>query len=97
MKKAAFILVCALLVGCSGNVKRTSGDLSKQEGGLKVVERTLLEKVMSDLKLRSSAGADDDAIKSLGRGLGVNAVVVGTLTRRFICTGAPRPAGYYND
>lgn len=53
-----------------------------QEGKLEVVERHLLEKVMGELKLQYSGAVDDSSIKSLGKILGVEAVVTGTLTRQ---------------
>ena len=53
-----------------------------QEGRLEVVERNLLEKVMSELKLQYSGIVDEKSIKSLGKILGVEAVITGTLTRR---------------
>lgn len=52
-----------------------------QEGRLQVVERNLLEKVMGELKLQNSGTVDEASIKSLGRILGVDAVITGTLTR----------------
>ncbi len=53
-----------------------------QEGRLEVVERSLLAKVMGELKLQNSGVMDAASIKSLGRVLGVDAVVTGTLTRQ---------------
>ena len=51
-----------------------------QENKLDVVERNLLEKVMEELKLQYSGSVDESSIKSLGKILGVEAVVTGTLT-----------------
>ncbi|MDA8243099.1 MAG: FlgO family outer membrane protein [Elusimicrobia bacterium] len=53
-----------------------------QEDKLEVVERNLLEKVMGELKLQYSGGVDENSIKHLGKILGVEAVVTGTLTRQ---------------
>ena len=53
-----------------------------QEGRLEVVERNLLETVMSELKLQYSGIVDEKSMKSLGKILGVEAVITGTLTRR---------------
>ncbi|HCC46818.1 MAG TPA: hypothetical protein DEQ38_01680 [Elusimicrobia bacterium] len=53
-----------------------------QEGKLEVVERNLLEKVMGELKLQYSGAVDETSIKSLGKILGVEAVITGTLMRR---------------
>lgn len=47
-----------------------------------VVERGLLNKVLSELKLQNSGGFDEGSIKNIGRLLGVEAIVSGTLTRR---------------
>ncbi len=49
---------------------------------LEVVERGLLDKVLSELKLQRSGIIDENSIKGLGKILGVEAVVTGTLTRR---------------
>lgn len=49
---------------------------------LEVVERGLLEKVMSELKLQRSGVIDEGSIKGIGKVLGVEAVVTGTLTSR---------------
>ncbi len=49
---------------------------------LEVVERGLLEKVLSELKLQRSGVIDEGSIKGLGKVLGVEAVVTGTLTGR---------------
>jgi TolB-like protein len=51
------------------------------KGRLELVERSLLEKVMAELKLENSGGMDENSIKGLGKILGVEAVVSGTLTR----------------
>lgn len=48
---------------------------------LEVIERGLLEKVLSELKLQSSGAIDESSIKGIGKVLGVQAVVTGTLTR----------------
>jgi len=53
-----------------------------RERKLEVVERNLLEKVMGELKLQYSGAVDERSIKSLGKILGVDAVVTGTLMRR---------------
>lgn len=52
-----------------------------QTGRLEVVERALLERIMEELKLQYSGAVDETSIKRLGRILGVEAVVTGTLTR----------------
>lgn len=51
-------------------------------GKLEVIERSLLEKVMSELKLQHSGSIDGNSIKGLGRILGAASVVTGTLTPR---------------
>lgn len=51
-------------------------------GELEVIERGLLEKVMAELKLQHSGALDPNSIKGLGKILGVEAVVTGTLTRQ---------------
>ena len=48
---------------------------------LEVIERGLLEKVLSELKLQHSGAIDESSIKGIGKILGVEAVVTGTLTR----------------
>ncbi|MCX5785370.1 MAG: FlgO family outer membrane protein [Elusimicrobia bacterium] len=48
---------------------------------LEVIERGLLEKVLSELKLQHSGAIDENSIKGLGKILGVEAVVTGTLTK----------------
>ncbi len=53
-----------------------------EEGRLQVVERNLIEKVMGELKLEYSGAVDENDIKTLGKILGVDAVVTGTLTRK---------------
>lgn len=53
-----------------------------QKGKLEVVERSLLEKVMGELKLQYSGVVDETSIRRLGKILGVEAVITGTLTRR---------------
>ncbi len=53
-----------------------------QKGKLEVVERNLLEKVMGELKLQYSGAVDETSIRRLGKILGVEAVITGTLTRR---------------
>jgi TolB-like protein len=47
-----------------------------------VVERALLNRVLAELKLQGSGGFDEASIKNIGRLLGVEAIVSGTLTRR---------------
>lgn len=51
------------------------------EGDLEIVERSLLAKVLEELKLQHSGIVDEASIKGLGKILGVEAVVAGTLTR----------------
>lgn len=46
---------------------------------LQVVERTLLDKVMGEMKLGKSGILDQETTKELGKVLGVDAVVTGTL------------------
>jgi TolB-like protein len=53
-----------------------------QEGKFEMVERNLLEKVMGELKLQNSGTVDETSIRKLGKILGVEAVVTGTLTRQ---------------
>ncbi len=49
---------------------------------LEVIERGLLGQVLSELKLEHSGAIDENSLKGLGKILGVEAVVTGTLTRR---------------
>ena len=49
---------------------------------LEVIERGLLEKVLSELNLQRSGVIDASSIKGLGKILGVEALVAGTLTKR---------------
>lgn len=53
-----------------------------QERKLEAVERNLLEKVMGELKLQYSGAVDETSIKNLGKVLGVDAVVTGTIMRQ---------------
>lgn len=48
---------------------------------LEAVERALLEKVLGELKFQHSGAVDERTIKGLGKVLGVEAVVTGTLIR----------------
>ena len=50
--------------------------------GLTVIERGLLEQVLAELKLEHSGAIDETSLKGLGKILGVEAVVTGTLTKR---------------
>jgi formylglycine-generating enzyme required for sulfatase activity/TolB-like protein len=52
-----------------------------KSGQVEVVERSQLEKVKNELKLESSGMVDDATAKSIGRILGVEAIVTGTMTR----------------
>ncbi len=47
-----------------------------------VIERSLLEKVLAELNLQRSGIMDENSIKGLGKILGVEGIVTGTLTRR---------------
>lgn len=46
---------------------------------LEVIERSLLEKVFKELKLQTSGGIDEESAKQIGKVLGVEAIVSGTL------------------
>ncbi|OGR80559.1 MAG: hypothetical protein A3I11_08715 [Elusimicrobia bacterium RIFCSPLOWO2_02_FULL_39_32] len=46
---------------------------------LEVIERSLLEKVFRELKLQTSGGIDEESAKQIGKVLGVEAIVSGTL------------------
>lgn len=48
---------------------------------LEIVERGLLEKVLAELKLQRSGAIDESSIKDIGKIIGVEAVVTGTMTR----------------
>jgi TolB-like protein len=48
-------------------------------GKLRVVERTLLQKVLQELKLQNTGAISQDSAKKLGGLLGVEAIVTGTL------------------
>lgn len=50
-----------------------------QLGRFTVVERGLVEKVVKELEFQNSATVDPDTAKKLGKGLGVEAIVTGTL------------------
>lgn len=47
--------------------------------GVKVIERSLLDKVLSEMKLETSGVIDSETSKKLGKVLGVDAIVTGTL------------------
>lgn len=51
-----------------------------QSGEFTVIERTMVEKVMSELEFQNRGTVDPDAAKKLGKGLGVEAIVTGTLS-----------------
>ena len=46
---------------------------------LEVIERSLLEKIFKELKLQSSGAVDEQSAKQIGKVLGVDAIVSGTL------------------
>ncbi len=50
-----------------------------QNRKITLVERALLKKVMEELELQASGAIDDETVKKLGRQLGADAVVTGTL------------------
>lgn len=52
------------------------------ERELEVIERGLLDQVLTELKLQNSGAISENSLKSLGKILGVEAMVTGTLTRR---------------
>jgi TolB-like protein len=49
-------------------------------GGLQIVERTLLDKVFNELKLDATGAIEPDTAKQVGRLLGADALVTGTIT-----------------
>ena len=49
-------------------------------GGFEIVERTLLNKVMTELKLGGSGAIDPDQAKQIGKVAGVDAIVTGSVT-----------------
>ena len=51
-----------------------------QNKKLTLVERALLDKVMQELKLEASGAIDEAAVKRLGKQLGADAIVTGTLS-----------------
>jgi curli biogenesis system outer membrane secretion channel CsgG len=53
--------------------------LLAQNKGITLVERGLMEKVMGELKLEASGAMDEDTVQKLGKLLGADAVVTGTL------------------
>jgi len=59
--------------------ERITTELIKH-GRLKVVERREIEKVLGELKLQVSGQIDQDSVKKLGRMLGADLLVVGTIT-----------------
>jgi TolB-like protein len=50
-----------------------------KKNGVQVIERSLLDKVYGEMKLEKTGAVDPDTIKQLGKILGVDAVVTGTL------------------
>jgi len=48
-------------------------------GDLTVIERALVEKVMKELEFQMSGAVDPDTAKKIGKGLGVEAIITGTL------------------
>ncbi|MDA8242615.1 MAG: FlgO family outer membrane protein [Elusimicrobia bacterium] len=58
--------------------ERLTTELAQYED-LTLIERALLNKVLAELKLQVSGAMDDDSVKKLGRTLGADAVVLGTL------------------
>ncbi|MCM2268262.1 MAG: FlgO family outer membrane protein [Elusimicrobiales bacterium] len=59
--------------------ERITTELIKH-GGLKVVERREIEKVLGELKLQLSGQMDQDSVKKLGKMLGADLLVIGTIT-----------------
>ncbi len=53
--------------------------LLAQNRKIVLIERSLLKKVMGELNLQSSGAMDDETVKKLGKLLGADAVVTGTL------------------
>lgn len=53
--------------------------LMVERGGAEVVERTLLDKAMSEIRLGMSGALNPDSTQKLGKILGVTAIVTGTL------------------
>lgn len=51
-----------------------------QTGKLDIVERTMLDKILQELKLAESAMIDPSSAKEVGRIAGVDAIVTGTIT-----------------
>lgn len=49
-------------------------------GGLKIIDRGLLEKVLTEQKLRSTGALDPATAKQLGKAAGVDAIVSGSIT-----------------
>ena len=50
-----------------------------QDKKITLIERSLLKKVLGELNLQSSGAVDDETAKKLGKMLGADAVVLGTL------------------
>ncbi|MEW6040832.1 MAG: CsgG/HfaB family protein, partial [Elusimicrobiota bacterium] len=50
-----------------------------QEKDIQVIERSLLDKVMNEMKLESTGMIDTETTKKIGKVLGVDAIVTGTL------------------
>ncbi len=50
-----------------------------EAGTLTVIERSMVEKVLKELKFESSGAIDADSAKQIGKGLGVDAIVTGML------------------
>jgi TolB-like protein len=48
-------------------------------GELTVIERALVEKVMSELEFQMSGAVDPETARKIGKGLGVEAIITGTL------------------
>jgi formylglycine-generating enzyme required for sulfatase activity/TolB-like protein len=60
--------------------ERLTTELVKS-GQVEVIERSQLQKVMNELKLESSGMVDEATAKSIGRILGVEAIVTGTMAK----------------
>ena len=54
-------------------------DLIDFSVSLEVIERSLLEKVLRELNLQSTGAVDEASAKEIGKILGVEAIVSGTL------------------
>lgn len=67
--------------GAAAVTERLVGELARREG-LQVVERTLLDKVLQEQRLSNSGAVSPQGATGLGRLMGVDAIISGSLIRK---------------